>query len=226
MDKIIQLEGIKKTYMGKHFSVQALREINFSVKRQEMIGIMGPSGSGKTTLLNILGLIDTPTEGTYLLEGKNVSELKDKERAKLRNQTFGFVLQEFALIGQYSAEKNVMLPLQYSDFPKKEWKERSRIVLEQVGISDKQARYPAELSGGQKQRAAIARALVAESKILLADEPTGALDSGTGREIMELFSEVRSRGKTIIIVTHDDHVAAYCDRIVRIEDGCSFTALP
>ena len=215
----IRLEGITKLYEGKEFCVRALDEVNLSINKGEMIAIMGTSGSGKTTLLNILGLIDKPSEGYYFLEGEDVAKLNDKMLAKKRNEKIGFVLQDFGLIGYYTIEQNVMLPLHYSKFPKKEWKQRVKESLVKVGILNKIDFYPSELSGGQKQRVAIARAMITQSDILLADEPTGALDSKTSAEILNLFTQIKKEGKTIIIVTHDIEVAKHCDYIYRIEDG-------
>lgn len=215
----IKLIDIMKEHEGKGFTVKALSQINLSINKGEMIAIMGTSGSGKTTLLNILGLIDTPTEGEYYLDGQNIADLTEKKLAKLRNEKIGFVLQDFGLIAQYTIERNVSLPLYYSGIPRKEWKQRTLELLAKVGISDKAKCIPAELSGGQKQRAAIARALIAQADIILADEPTGALDSKTSIEIMELFSQVKEQGKTVILVTHDAQIATYCDKIYYIEDG-------
>lgn len=215
----IRLEKIEKIYPGKGERVQALRGLDLTVRRGETVAIMGTSGSGKTTLLNILGLIDKPTAGSYFLEGRDVSNLPDGQLARLRNETIGFVLQDFGLVRQYTAEQNVVLPLRYSRIPRKEWKGRVEAALESVGLAEKRKSYPAELSGGQKQRIAIARAMVAEGSILLADEPTGALDSRTSEEIMGLFLEVKAQGKTVILVTHDLHIAEYCDRVLTIEDG-------
>lgn len=215
----IRLEGVEKIYRGKGEPVQALSGVNLTIQKGEMVAVMGTSGSGKTTLLNILGLIDRPTAGSYFLEGNDVSVLPDSKLARLRNETLGFVLQDFGLIRQYTAQQNVILPLRYSRFPKKEWKSRTEAALESVGLAGKGKSFPTELSGGQKQRVAIARAMVAEGSVLLADEPTGALDSKTSEEIMELFLGVKERGKTVILVTHDPHIAGYCDRVVSIEDG-------
>lgn len=215
----IKLKNLKKVYEGKGFSVSALTDVNLTINKGEMIAIMGTSGSGKSTLLNILGLIDKPSEGEYYLDGQEVSTFTDKILANLRNEKVGFVLQDFGLIEQYTIEKNVELPLYYSQFPKKEWKGKVEEALRRVGILDKAKNFPSELSGGQKQRVAIARAMITSSDILLADEPTGALDSKTSTDIMELFLEIKKQGKTIIIVTHDSKVASYCDSIYRIEDG-------
>ena len=215
----IRTEKIYRTYKGKGFQVEALRDVTLNVKKGEMVAIIGTSGSGKTTLLNILGLIDVPDSGEYFLNGIRTGECREKELARMRNQNLGFVLQDFALIDRYTAEQNIRVPLMYSDIPKKEWNGRIQACLEQMGISDRKKRLPSELSGGQKQRIAIARALVTGADIILADEPTGALDSKTSMDIMEVFSGLREEGKTILIVTHDSSIADLCDRLICIEDG-------
>ncbi len=215
----IRTEKIYRRYKGKGFQVEALRDVTLNVKKGEMVAIIGTSGSGKTTLLNILGLIDVPDSGEYFLNGIRTGECREKELARMRNQNLGFVLQDFALIDRYTAEQNIRVPLMYSDIPKKEWNGRIQACLEQMGISDRKKRLPSELSGGQKQRIAIARALVTGADIILADEPTGALDSKTSMDIMEVFSGLREEGKTILIVTHDSSIADLCDRLICIEDG-------
>ncbi len=217
---IIKLENIKKTYGNGECAVEALKGIDLEIEEGESIAIMGTSGSGKSTLLNILGFVDEATEGTYLLDGTDSKKQSQKEKAEIRNQKLGFVVQDFALISRLSVCKNVMLPLEYVNMPKKE-KERKVIeLLEKLGISDKKNTYPDKLSGGQKQRVAIARALVNDASILLCDEPTGALDSNTTKDIMNLFMKLnRDDKKTLIIVTHDKDVAAYCERIIYMEDG-------
>lgn len=215
----IKLSSISKIYEGRGYSVPALTDINLEIKKGEMIGIMGASGSGKSTLLNILGTLDRPTTGEYYLNDKDISKYSSKMLADVRNKSFGFVLQDFALVERYSVLHNVKLPLYYSDLPKKCYNERVMDVLKQLGISDKHKMLPMEISGGQRQRVAIARALVNEPEIILADEPTGALDSSTSKEIMRIFTEIKSKNKTIIIVTHDHHIASYCDRILHISDG-------
>ncbi len=217
---IIQLKNIKKTYGKGEGLVQALRGVDLSIHKGESVAIMGASGCGKSTLLNILGLLDQPTEGNYFLEGKNIFKINEKNRAMLRNKTFGFVVQDFALISRMKIEENVMLPLEYTKLSKKERKEKVACILEQLGIKDKLNTYPECLSGGQKQRVAIARALVNDAEILLCDEPTGALDSKTTKEIMEIFEKLnREKKKTLVIVTHDASVASYCDRVISIVDG-------
>lgn len=215
----IRIENICRTYRGKGFQVEALKDITLNVEKGEMAAIVGTSGSGKTTLLNILGLIDMPDSGEYFLNGIRTGDCREKELARMRNENLGFVLQDFALIDRYTAEQNIRIPLMYSGIPKREWKSRIQECLEQMGISDRKKHLPSELSGGQKQRVAIARALVTGADILLADEPTGALDSKTSLDIMKVFSDLRAEGKTILIVTHDSGIAGRCDRIIRIEDG-------
>lgn len=213
------LENITKVYEGRDFRVEALSGVQMEVQKGEMLALMGRSGSGKSTFLNILGMIDEPTMGSYYINGKEITGYKEKERAKLRNKTFGFVLQDFALIEQYTVAENIRLPLNYSDIPKNEWRQRIAGMLKKLGISDKQKMRPSYISGGQRQRAAIARALINEPEVILADEPTGALDTATGKEIMSIFADIKKQGKTVIIVTHDDKVAGCCDRILRLEDG-------
>jgi putative ABC transport system ATP-binding protein len=215
----ITLKNISKIYTGKTFQVHALTNLNMQIEAGEIIGIMGPSGSGKTTLLNILGLIDTPTHGEYYFDDKKISENNTRKLAIFRNRIFGFVLQDFALIERYTVTENIKIPLVYSDVPRKEWTSKVKSVMDQVGISDKAKMLPSQISGGQRQRVAIARALVNEARFILADEPTGALDSKTGDEIMNIFRNIRKGGTSIIIVTHDHHIAAACDRILEINDG-------
>ncbi|MCM1159942.1 MAG: ABC transporter ATP-binding protein [Roseburia sp.] len=217
---MIELKDIKKDYGKGESVVHALRGITLSVEEGEAIAIMGTSGCGKSTLLNILGFIDQYTEGEYSLDGKDVSKLTKSEMAKYRNRVFGFVVQDFALVSRLKVDENVMLPLEYVKLSKKEKNRMAEEILNKVGLSEKKNTYPSNLSGGQKQRVAIARALVNNAKILLCDEPTGALDSATTKEIMELFLSISKESKkTLIIVTHDAEVAKYCDRIIRIEDG-------
>ena len=189
------------------------------IERGESVAIMGTSGSGKSTLLNILGILDVATEGDYHLFGKNIAEYSMKEKAKLRNEKFGFVVQDFALISHYSALKNVMLPLEYTKLSKKEKIERAMKLMERLGIVHRAKAVPAKLSGGQKQRVAIARALVNHADILLCDEPTGALDSKTTEDIMALLMELNREGKTLVIVTHDEKVAKYCKKQYVMNDG-------
>lgn len=216
---LIKTNHLSKTYYGKGFQVDALKKVDFEISKGEMVAIMGPSGSGKSTLLNILGLIDNASDGEYMINGTNVSDYNDKEKAKLRNKMFGFVLQDFALIERYKVADNVKIPLVYSDIKKHEWNRRIDNVLEEVGLENKKNILPSQLSGGQRQRVAIARALVNDTSVILADEPTGALDNDTSYDIINLFKVVRNKGASIIIVTHDDNVANQCDVIFRISDG-------
>lgn len=218
MDKIIEINNICKIY-GEDEPVYALGHVSLQIERGESVAIMGTSGSGKSTLLNILGILDVATEGDYHLFGKNIAEYSMKEKAKLRNEKFGFVLQDFALISHYSALKNVMLPLEYTKLSKKEKIERAIKLMERLGIVHRAKAVPAKLSGGQKQRVAIARALVNHADILLCDEPTGALDSKTTEDIMALLMELNREGKTLVIVTHDEKVAKYCKKQYVMNDG-------
>ena len=199
--------------------VDALKDISFSANKGEFISIMGPSGSGKTTLMNIIGCLDTPSSGEYLLNNKSVAELKDDELAKIRNKEIGFVFQSFHLLARNSALNNVMLPLKYAGKNKNEAIDLSLSVLDRVGLKDRVDHTPAELSGGQQQRVAIARALVNNPSILFADEPTGNLDSKTGDEVMRLFKELNAEGQTIILITHEDDIAHQSKRIINIKDG-------
>jgi putative ABC transport system ATP-binding protein len=204
--------------MGEE-QVKALDGVDIKLERGEYVAIMGPSGSGKSTLMNLLGCLDTPSEGEYWLNGHAVSTLNDDELAKVRNKEVGFVFQSFHLLPRYSALENVQLPLVYSNIPREERLVRARKALEQVDLTDRIHHRPNELSGGQRQRVAIARALINQPSILLADEPTGNLDSTTGREILNLFEHLHTAGHTIILVTHDMEVASHANRIIRLRDG-------
>ena len=216
---IINVKDIKKSYLVGTQEVHALRGINLSVEKGEFISIMGPSGSGKTTLMNIIGCLDTPTSGEYDLNGNQVSQLNDDELARIRNKEIGFVFQSFNLLAKNSTLNNVMLPLKYAGFGKSEAIEKSKEVINKVGLSDRLNHSPAELSGGQQQRVAIARALVNNPSIIFADEPTGNLDSKTGKEVMTLFKELNDTGQTIILITHEESVAKQSNRIITIKDG-------
>ncbi len=215
----IRLENICKVYSGTGYKVDALNNINLDINEGEMLAIMGASGSGKSTLLNIIGCIDHPTSGRYIFREKNMTELKEKEIAKYRNKVFGFVLQDFALIERYSVSKNIRIPMIYSGVGIKEQKKRTIEMLKLLGIEDKKNQLPIRLSGGQRQRVAIARALINDAEIILCDEPTGALDSVTGMEIVSILKQLNEQGKTIIIVTHDEKVAQKCNRVLVLSDG-------
>ena len=216
---IIKTDSLTKHYQVGSEKVEALKGISFSVEKGEFISIMGPSGSGKTTLMNIIGCLDTPTNGTYFLNNKSVSELTDDELAHIRNDEIGFVFQSFHLLARNSALENVMLPLKYAGENKKNAIKRSNEALDKVGLSDRSNHSPSELSGGQQQRVAIARALVNKPSILFADEPTGNLDSKTGEDVMNLFKELNENGQTIILITHEDSIAQQSNRIITIMDG-------
>ena len=216
---IINVKDIKKSYTVGTQEVNALRGINLSVEKGEFISIMGPSGSGKTTLMNIIGCLDTPSSGEYELNGSLVSKLEDDELARIRNKEIGFVFQSFNLLAKNSVLENVMLPLKYAGFDKSEAVKKSNEVIDKVGLSDRLAHTPAELSGGQQQRVAIARALVNKPSIIFADEPTGNLDSKTGKEVMTIFKELNTSGQTIILITHEESIANQSNRIITIKDG-------
>jgi putative ABC transport system ATP-binding protein len=219
MQPLIVLENVTKVYRTEGEEVHALRGISLVVQPNEYVAIMGPSGSGKSTLMHILGCLDTPTSGRYLLNGRDVSQLDDDELAYIRNRQIGFVFQTFNLLPRATALKNVELPLIYAGVPAAERRERARRALEAVGLGDRLHHRPNELSGGQRQRVAIARALVVNPVLILADEPTGNLDSASGAEIMRLFTQLWQLGNTIILVTHEDYIARYARRIIRIRDG-------
>ncbi|MDT7924622.1 MAG: ABC transporter ATP-binding protein [Chlorobiota bacterium] len=219
MQPLIVLENVTKVYRTEGEEVHALRGISLVVQPNEYVAIMGPSGSGKSTLMHILGCLDTPTSGRYLLNGRDVSQLDDDELAYIRNRQIGFVFQTFNLLPRATALKNVELPLIYAGVPAAERRERARRALEAVGLGDRLHHRPNELSGGQRQRVAIARALVVNPALILADEPTGNLDSASGAEIMRLFTQLWQLGNTIILVTHEDYIARYARRIIRIRDG-------
>ncbi|MEX2602121.1 MAG: ABC transporter ATP-binding protein [Balneolaceae bacterium] len=218
-EAVIQIQDLKRIYMMGNTEVRALNGVTFNVRRNEYIAIMGPSGSGKSTLMNIIGCLDTPSEGSYVLNGNNVSELDDSELAEVRNREIGFVFQTFNLLARTDCLANVSLPLIYAGVKASERKARAIETLEKVGLGDRIDHKPNELSGGQRQRVAIARALVNNPSILLADEPTGNLDSKTGVEIMKLFEELYSAGNTILLVTHEQEIAEHARRIVRLRDG-------
>lgn len=216
---IINIEHIAKIYQVGSEEVHALRDVSLKIDKNEYVAIMGPSGSGKSTLMNMLGCLDTPTSGKYDFRGKNVSMMSDNELAEIRNKEIGFVFQTFNLLPRSDALHNVELPLIYAGIPKHDRRERAREALVSVGLGDRIHHKPNELSGGQRQRVAIARALVTRPSIILADEPTGNLDSKTGEEIMLLFHEIYKQGNTIILVTHEEYIAEHAARIIRLKDG-------
>ena len=216
---MIQIKNLHKSYkMGKN-SLHVLKGINFNVEEGELVAIMGSSGSGKSTLLNILGMLDSLDSGEYILDNVPIKDLNETKAARYRNKFLGFVFQSFNLINYKSALENVALPLYYQKVPRKERQEKALKYLEQVGLKEWATHLPSELSGGQKQRVAIARAMAAEPKVLLADEPTGALDSTTSYEVMDLIQKINDQGNTILIVTHEPDIAAMCKRIVHLKDG-------
>lgn len=216
---VIEIEGVTKLYKMGSETIHALRGVSLDIRRNEYLAIMGPSGSGKSTLMNMLGCLDTPTAGRYEFSGKNVATMVDDELADIRNREIGFVFQTFNLLPRSNALHNVELPLIYAGISKHERIERARQALANVGLGDRVHHRPNELSGGQRQRVAIARALVTQPSIILADEPTGNLDSKTGVEIMTLFEQLYEQGNTIIVVTHEEDIARHARRIVRLRDG-------
>lgn len=220
---LIRLIHVSKTYTRGHHTVPALRDINFQVEPGEFVSIMGPSGSGKSTLMHILGCLDTPSEGKYYMDGEDVSSLDQDALARLRNKKIGFVFQQFYLLPRQSALENVEMPLLYTNRGTVVRRERARAALAQVGLSGREDHLPSELSGGEQQRVAIARALINDPVLLLADEPTGNLDSATSREIMALFQDLHARGLTVILVTHDPEIAAFTGRHLVMRDGVLVT---
>jgi putative ABC transport system ATP-binding protein len=216
---LIQLQDITRKYVMGTETVHALRGVSFSIEKNEYVALMGPSGSGKSTLMNILGCLDTPSSGEYWLNGKDVSKMTDNELAAVRNIEIGFVFQTFNLLPRNTALENVALPLVYAGIKKEEREARAAQVLTMVGLADRMSHRPNELSGGQRQRVAVARALVNNPSIILADEPTGNLDTKTSHEIMALFEEIHKNGNTIILVTHEEDIAQHAKRIVRLRDG-------
>ena len=219
MSKVIETNQISRKYQMGNEIIMALKSISININRGEYVAFMGPSGSGKSTLMNIVGCLDTPTAGDYMLNGKNVSNLTENELAEIRNKEIGFVFQTFNLLPRSSSLENVALPLVYAGYGKADREKKALAALENVGLGDRAGHRPNELSGGQRQRVAIARALVNNPSIILADEPTGNLDTKTSYDIMDLFEELHDRGNTIIMVTHEEDIAQYAHRIIRLRDG-------
>ena len=219
MTKLIELKGINKTYKNGDQELRVLKDIDLEVEKGEFVAIMGPSGSGKSTLMNVIGLLDRPTSGEYFLEGQEVGNLSEKKLARVRNEQIGFVFQQFFLLSKLNAFQNVELPLIYAGVHPAKRKEIAEQYLEKVELGSRMHHLPSELSGGQKQRVAIARALVNQPAIVLADEPTGALDTKTGEQIMDLLTKLNQEGKTIIMVTHEPDIAAFAHRRIVIRDG-------
>jgi putative ABC transport system ATP-binding protein len=219
MQSIIHLSEIRKTYFMGTNQIEVLKGIALDIYKNEYVALMGPSGSDKSTLMNILGCLDTPTSGTYVLNGKDVSKMSDDELADVRNHEIGFVFQQFNLLPRLTAAENVALPLIYAGIGKKERTERAMEALQKVGLHERSHHKPNEMSGGQIQRVAIARALVNNPSLLLADEPTGNLDTKTSVEVMEIFGQIQAAGNTVVLVTHEEDIAGYAKRIVRLRDG-------
>jgi putative ABC transport system ATP-binding protein len=219
MDKVIEIKEIVKNYQVGSVIVRALRSVSLDIKRNEYVAIMGPSGSGKSTLMNILGCLDTPTKGQYVLNGTDVSKMEDDRLAEIRNKEIGFVFQTFNLLPRYTALENVTLPLIYGGVPRHEREEHAVKTLDLVGLGDRMTHKPNELSGGQRQRVAIARALINNPSIILADEPTGNLDSKTSYDIMGLLDKIHEDGNTVIVVTHEEDIARHAHRIIKLMDG-------
>ncbi len=216
---MISISGITKVYVMGEARVEALRGVDLAIDRKEFVSVMGPSGSGKSTLMNIIGALDRPTAGSYLLDGSDVAQMSDNQLAEIRNKMIGFVFQTFNLLPRMTALRNVELPLMYAGIPTKERRRRAEKALDLVGLSDRMFHRPAELSGGQRQRVAIARALVNDPGFVFADEPTGNLDSRTGEEIMEIFQHLNDNGVTILLVTHEADIAKHAKRLIHIRDG-------
>jgi putative ABC transport system ATP-binding protein len=216
---LIKISHLKRDFVLGNEIVYVLKGIDLEINKGEYVALMGPSGSGKSTLMNLLGCLDTPTSGSYILNGKDVSQMHDDELAEIRNKEIGFVFQTFNLLPRTTALKNVALPMVYAGYSKSERNERAKEVLQQVNLSDRMDHQPNQLSGGQRQRVAIARALVNKPSIILADEPTGNLDSKTSEEIMKLFGDINKLGNTVILVTHEEEIAAYAHRVIRLRDG-------
>jgi putative ABC transport system ATP-binding protein len=216
---VIELRNIEKDYQIGDMIVPAVKQVSLTIRKNEYVAIMGPSGSGKSTLMNVIGCLDTPTSGGYILNGQDVSQMGDNELAEIRNKEIGFVFQTFNLLPRYNALENVMLPLIYAGVPKEERLARATRAIANVGLTERSNHKPNELSGGQRQRVAVARALVGNPSLILADEPTGNLDSKTSVEVMMLFKQIHEKGNTIVLVTHEEDIARYAHRIIRLMDG-------
>jgi putative ABC transport system ATP-binding protein len=218
-NELVKLQDVKKIFSMGNTQVQALRGINLSIHKGEILSIMGPSGSGKSTCMNMIGCLDRPTEGSVIIDGKNTAAMNENELAAFRNKTVGFVFQQYFLLPNLNVLENVMLPLRYQKIPLEQRRERAEEALVRMGLSDRLTHRPNELSGGQRQRVAIARATVTKPALILADEPTGALDSETGHSVLDLFQEINSTGTTIVIVTHDLEIGQTAQRMIKIKDG-------
>lgn len=216
---LLEVQNVTKTFASEGVETKALRGVTFSVDKGEFVAIMGPSGSGKSTLLHILGLLDRPTKGTYVLEGKDTSTMNDDALAHFRNAQIGFVFQAFHLLARATVLENVMLPLYYSSTPQREYKQRALKAIEQVGLGHRAEHEPSQLSGGERQRVAIARALVNEPSVIFADEPTGNLDSKTGKLVMDIIDDLHEAGHTVIVITHETPTANYAQRVIHLKDG-------
>jgi len=219
MSEVIKVENVYKIYQVGTQEVKALNGLSMAIDRNEYVALMGPSGSGKSTLMNVLGALDTPTSGAYWLNGKDVSMMRDDDLAAVRNKEIGFVFQTFNLLPRYTSLENVAMPMIYAQMTKKDRNKRAAEVLDMVGLGDRMDHRPNELSGGQRQRVAVARALVNNPSIILADEPTGNLDTKTSYEIMKLFDDIHKRGNTVILVTHEEDISQHAHRIIRLRDG-------
>ena len=219
MKALIEFKDVCKYYYMGDTVVKAADGISFQIYKGEFVAIVGQSGSGKSTCMNIIGCLDVPSEGTYLLDGRDVGQMNKNELAEIRNELLGFIFQQYNLLPKLNLLENVEVPLMYAGVPKKERRERARVALEMVGLADKMKHRPNELSGGQQQRVSIARALVGEPSVILADEPTGALDSRTGREVLGMLQDIHRQGNTVVLITHDNSIAVQAQRIIRLEDG-------
>ena len=219
MNALIEFRQVCKYYHMGDTTVKAADHISFQIFKGEFVAIVGSSGSGKSTCMNIIGCLDVPSEGTYLLDGRDVGQMNKNQLAEIRNELLGFIFQQYNLLPKLNLLENVEVPLMYAGVPKKERRERAKVALEMVGLADKMKHRPNELSGGQQQRVSIARALVGEPSVILADEPTGALDSRTGREVLGILQELHAAGHTVVLITHDNSIAVQAQRIIRLEDG-------